>query len=87
MSETKDDITELRGLLFASIREVKAGTLAVDRAEKVSELASVLIDTGKLEVAFLQTVGREVATGFLPEQKPVPGMPRLVQGKAMSGSE
>ena len=58
---TKDTPTnsmdELRTALFDAMRQVKAGTLDLDKARAINELGKSLIDTAKVEVDYLRTTG------------------------------
>lgn len=66
MSESKNNLDELREHLFATLREVKAGTLEIDRAKAVVQVAEQLIDTARVEVEFARVTGRESGSKFLP---------------------
>lgn len=84
-----NDITELRQHLFDTIKAVKdpQAPLDVPRARVIAELSQVLINSAKVEVEFIRAVGQNVGTGFVPEQKPISGQPRLVPGNSQSGSK
>lgn len=57
MAESKQDITALRTALFDAIKGVRAGTLDLDRARAINEIGKTLIDSAKVEVDYLRTVG------------------------------
>lgn len=82
-------ISDLRKHLFDAIEGVRKGDMDIDKAKTVAELAKVVVDSAKVEVDFMKVRGDSgQGTGFIPEKQieAVPGAPRLVQGKAQSGS-
>lgn len=60
------DIKELREHLFATLRGLKDGSINVDQARAVSDVAQVLINTAKVEVDYLRATGQQSGTGFVP---------------------
>jgi hypothetical protein len=54
MSKKLDD---LRETLFATLQAVRDGTLELDRARQVNEIAKTLIDSAKVEVDYLRVSG------------------------------
>lgn len=82
-----NDIDTLRAHLFDTIKAVKDGTLGVDKAKSISELAQVLVNTAKVECEHMRLTESK-GTGFIPEriEELKPGQPRLVRGHAQSGS-
>lgn len=95
MPENNDSIKELRSLLFETIRALKDKDtpMEIARAKTIAEVAQVVINSAKVEVDYMRLRGdRGAGTGFVPAlgENPVPGtpaQPRLVRGKAQSGSE
>lgn len=74
--ETKNDITELRSLLFDTIRGLndKANPLELDRARAINETAQVIINSAKVEVDHAKATGAITTTGFLAhDDTPAPG--------------
>ena len=63
-----NDITALRAALFEALRGVKTGTLELDKARAINELSKTLVDTARVEVAYLEATGNSRST-FL-EAKP-----------------
>lgn len=47
----------LRAHLFEALQAVKAGSLELDQARAVNELAKTIVDTAKVEVDYLRTTG------------------------------
>ena len=81
-------IETLRDHLFDALDALKAGSMDVDHAKAVSDIAQTIINSAKVEVEFMRARGSDRSTGFVPElPAPQPGQPRLVRGKAQSGSE
>ena len=54
MSRTLDD---LRAILFDTLEKVKSGDMDLDRARTVNEVGHTLINTAKVEIEYLRTVG------------------------------
>lgn len=61
-----NDINELRTHLFEALKGVKAGTLDVAKAKAIVDIGRVLVESAKVEVAFLETTGDVLSTGFMP---------------------
>ncbi|MCC7041072.1 MAG: hypothetical protein IT516_12260 [Burkholderiales bacterium] len=83
------NIENLREHLFDALDALKDGTMDVARAKAVSDIAQTIINSAKVEVDFMRARGDDRSTGFVPEAVEAPGapdMPRLVRGKAQSGS-
>lgn len=60
-----NDIKELREHLFDTLRGVKDGSFDIERAKAMNEVASVLIQTAKVEIDYVRATGAETNTGFL----------------------
>lgn len=81
------NIDDLRSELFDTLRRLKDpnNPLDVKRARAVVEVASVIVDTAKVEVAMLEATG-EGDTGFIVDRKVltggVSGRPQLAAGGA-----
>jgi hypothetical protein len=77
------DLHALRAHLFAALEGVKAGSLALDQARAVNELAKTLVDTGKLEVQYLKTTGggesKFIEPGQAEPEKLPPGIVRVTR--------
>lgn len=50
-------ISDLRETLFATLEGVKNGSLDLDKARAVNEVAKTIVDTAKVEVDYLRTTG------------------------------
>lgn len=72
-----DDMTALRAEIFGALRGLKAGTVTLDQARGINELAKTLVDTAKVEVDYLKVTEGEasnfIAGGDGPEALP-PGI-------------
>ena len=75
MSEQKNDLDELREHLFATLRWVKDGSMDIDRARAVVQVAGVLIDSARVEVDYARVTGETGGSTFISRP------PRLVQTK------
>jgi hypothetical protein len=69
-----NDITELRSVLFDTLRKVrdKSDPMDLDRARAVVEISQTIIDTAKVEVAAMRELGAGVGSGFLQIAAPEP---------------
>jgi hypothetical protein len=52
-----DKMGDLRAVLFETLRAVRSGEVDLDRARAVNELGKTLIDTAKVEVDYIRSVG------------------------------
>lgn len=50
-------IGDLRETLFATLEAVKAGTLDLDKARQINEVAKTIVETAKVEVDYLRVAG------------------------------
>jgi hypothetical protein len=80
------NINELRAELFDTLRALrsKEAPLEIERAKAVAEIAQVIINSAKVEVDNMKLTGGR-GSGFMTEQPPAPGAPRLVRGRDMQG--
>ena len=64
---TTNDINELRGHLFDTLRGLKDKDkpLEIERARAVSDVAQTIINTVKVEVDFVKATGAK-GSGFIP---------------------
>lgn len=74
----EENLSALRAELFNTLRAVKAGTLPLDQARAVNEIAKTLVDTAKVEVAYIAaTGGAGETTGFI---EPAPKLSNGITG-------
>lgn len=59
------DIIDLRETVFDTIEKLKKGEIELDRAQGVAKLATVLVNTAKVELAMIKEIGG-VGSGFVP---------------------
>lgn len=52
-----NDLTALRSALFETLRDVRAGSIDLDRARAVNEIGKTLVDSAKVEVAYIKAAG------------------------------
>lgn len=88
MTEPKNDIHELRGELFATLRALRdpKDPPDIERAKAIADVSQQIINSAKVEVDY-RKLG-ETGSKFIPDEKPAlpaPGQPRLVKGRDMVG--
>lgn len=73
-----NDITELRGILFDTLRDLrnKEVTVDLDRIAATNDIAQTIIHTAKVEVDHMRATGAPSSSGFL--LAPTPPGPTLV---------
>lgn len=67
----KNKMTDLRNHLFATLEALqdKDDPMDIDRAKAIAEVGKVLVDSAKVEVAFISaTDGQAPSTGFIESQ-------------------
>lgn len=52
-----NDLTALRAALFETLRDVRAGSIDLDRARAVNEIGKTLVDSAKVEVDYIKAAG------------------------------
>ncbi len=75
MSESKNNLDEVRDILMDTMRALKAGTLDIERATAIRETGQTLINSAKVEVDFLKVTGSQNETGFITEAGHRPKLP------------
>lgn len=85
-------LDDLREQLFETLKDLRAKDkpMEVERAKAISEVAQTFINSAKAEVDFVKATGAdstELPVFGVKKALPAPGTPRLVQGKAQSGSK
>lgn len=60
-----DTIADLREILFDTLRKVKTGELDVDRAKAINDTAQVIINTAKVEIDHMRTIGSHAGSVFI----------------------
>lgn len=71
----KNKMTDLRDHLFATLEALqdKDNPMDIDRAKAIAEVGKVLVDSAKVEVAFINaTDGRGNTTGFIESERALP---------------
>jgi hypothetical protein len=71
-----DNLDTLRLMMFETMRGVKDGTLDVDRARGINEIAKTLVDTARVEVDFVRATDgshSEFIAGSKEQQPRLPG--------------
>lgn len=80
----KNKIEDLRNHLFATLEGLAdtENPMPLDRAKAIADVARVVVESAKAEVAFMEATGHRTGTGFitLPEE-PTPAQLRLAAGQ------
>lgn len=79
----KNKIEDLRNHLFAALEGLAdpEKPLELERARAIADVARVIVDSAKAEVAFMNATGRRDGTGFITLPAEVaPTRPRLAAG-------
>jgi hypothetical protein len=74
----KNKMTDLRDHLFATLEALQdpEKPMDIDRARAVAEVAKVLVDSAKVEVAFINAMDGDVkTTGFIESTRDLPALP------------
>jgi hypothetical protein len=67
-SRTK--LNDLRDHLFETLEAVKDGSMDIDRAKMITQVAGTIIDTARVEIKFMEVIGGvDDASGFFPGSK------------------
>lgn len=73
MTTGTNDITELRGHLFETLRGLKDKTIDIDRAKAIADTAQTIINSSKVEVEYIKATGKASGSGFIPPVAPKGG--------------
>lgn len=64
-------VTELQDFLFTTLKGIQDGTVDVDKAKAITEVANTMVNSAKVEVDFARVVGN-VDSKFLQRQEYTP---------------
>lgn len=76
-----NNINDLRTHLFDAIRSLKNGTIDIEKAKAISDIAQVIVNSAKVEVDHAKVTGSK-GSGFLEksdEEKLPPGITGIRQ--------
>ena len=68
----KNNIDELRGYLFDTLRGLKDSSVSVETAQAMSNVGKTIIDTARVEIEFTKATGETVASKFLESERELP---------------
>lgn len=82
-----NDLTTLHTHLFETLAELRAGTMPLDRAQAIRDVAQTVINAAKVEVDYIKaTDGRRGTTGLIDAgRKPIEQIPRGPETRKMGG--
>lgn len=64
-----NDITALREHLFGALRGLTSGTIDVDKAKAIGDVAQVIINSAKVEIDHIKVTGQG-SSGFITDAPP-----------------
>jgi hypothetical protein len=81
----RNKINDLRDHLFATLEALQDDEkpMDIERAKAIADVAKVIVDSAKVEVAFIAATSALAGTGFIPaaeELPPAPAPRRLAAG-------
>lgn len=64
----KNKIEDLRNHLFATLEALQdiEAPMEIERAKAIAQVAGVIVESAKAEVKFLEAVGGQSGSGFMP---------------------
>ncbi|WP_018935689.1 MULTISPECIES: hypothetical protein [unclassified Thioalkalivibrio] len=68
-----DKIDDLRTHLFDTLRDLRAGNMDIDKAKTICEVSKQITETAKVEVDYLRATEQTQGTGFIPDDRRMPG--------------
>lgn len=71
----KNKMTDLRNHLFATLEALqdRDNPMDIDRAKAIADVGKVLVDSAKVEVAFIAATGADASsTGFIESERALP---------------
>jgi len=69
MKANENNLVELNDILFDTLRDVKAGEMDLDRARRVVNVSSTIIDNAKVQLDAFKFTNGSVFTDFFSETK------------------
>lgn len=63
--DEKDTFKEMRSILFETLRGVKDGTIDAEKAKTVSSVSQTLINSAKVEIDYIKTIGNKKKSNLL----------------------
>jgi hypothetical protein len=78
-----NNVNDLREHLFAALKGLKDGTVDIEKAKAMSEVAQVIINSAKVEVEYAKATGSK-GSGFMGEveqlEAPKSDLPKGITG-------
>jgi hypothetical protein len=68
-----NDVNDLREHLFAALKGLKDGTVNIEQAKAMSDVAQVIINSAKVEVDYAKATGSTSGSGFLGQIEQLDG--------------
>jgi hypothetical protein len=79
---TQNKIEHLRNHLFETLEALKdeENPMDIKRAKAIADVGRVIVDSAKVEVEFMNTIGGR-GTGFIPNPDDTPPAPKAIVGE------
>ena len=83
----RNKITDLRNHLFETLEALRDEEKPMDiaRAQAVADVAKVIVESAKVEVAYLRVTGGISGTGFMPDEGAQPDVPKIA-GRSLNST-
>ena len=77
-----NNVNDLREHLFAALKGLKDGTVNIEQAKAMSDVAQVIINSAKVEVDFAKATGATSGSDFLVQHldQPDADLPKGITG-------
>lgn len=75
-------IGDLRETLFATLEAVKNGSMDLDKARQINEVAKTIVDTAKVEVEYLRATGGGESS-FIDTATGADNLPQGITGRTV----
>lgn len=73
-------MTELRAIMFDTIRATRAGTISLDVARSINQQAATIIDSGRVEIEHKRVVGDDSHSTFIERPDGAPALGHAPEG-------
>lgn len=77
-----NNMTDLQGILFDTLRGIQKGEVDLDKAKAINEIGKTLVDTARAENDYIRATGANAGSGFIapPALPSLPGTTSVPTG-------